>query len=150
MDPLMALLQHEVINNKIPTYTPLFSYKTPLGWEPLIKTSFISCCNDVWVQNSFPSMLGHAFYIRGTTELLLQGVNPDIIAVQGQWTSHAFLDYWHRVRSILPLFISSSVNIDHLQNIDATMTTFICHQCLSNITFFSVQLTYSLSLSLEQ
>ncbi|KIK86577.1 hypothetical protein PAXRUDRAFT_802761 [Paxillus rubicundulus Ve08.2h10] len=97
------------------------------GWEPLTKTLFISCCNDVWVQNGFPSMPGHAFRIGGTTELLLQGVNPDIIAVQGQWTSRTFLDYWRRVESILPLFISSSFNINHLQNIDASMTAFIHH-----------------------
>ncbi|KIK74172.1 hypothetical protein PAXRUDRAFT_176490, partial [Paxillus rubicundulus Ve08.2h10] len=50
-------------------------------------------CNNVWVQNSFPSMPGHAFCISGTTELLLQGINLDIIAVQGRWTSWAFLDY---------------------------------------------------------
>ncbi|KIK75083.1 hypothetical protein PAXRUDRAFT_173869 [Paxillus rubicundulus Ve08.2h10] len=126
-DPLMALLQHEIINNNIPTYAPLFSYKTPSEWEPLTKTSFISHCNDIWVQNSFPSMPRHAFRIGGTTELLLQGVNTDIIAVQGQWTSWAFLDYWCRVESILPLFISSSINIDHLQNVDASMTAFIRH-----------------------
>ncbi|KIK72160.1 hypothetical protein PAXRUDRAFT_22324 [Paxillus rubicundulus Ve08.2h10] len=108
-DPLTALLRHEIINNNIPTYAPLFSYKTPSGWGPLTKISFISHCNNVWVQNSFPS------------------INPDIIAVQGQWTSQAFLDYWRRVESILPLFISSSINIDCLQNVDASMTAFIRH-----------------------
>ncbi|KIK78179.1 hypothetical protein PAXRUDRAFT_164683 [Paxillus rubicundulus Ve08.2h10] len=111
-------------------YTPLFSFKTPSGWEPLTKTSFISHCNNVWVQNSFPSMPRHAFCIRGTTELLLQGVNPDIIAVQGRWTSQAFLDYWRQVESILPLFISSSINIDRLQNVDASMTVFIRHHSI--------------------
>ncbi|KIK92506.1 hypothetical protein PAXRUDRAFT_147155 [Paxillus rubicundulus Ve08.2h10] len=123
----MALLQHEIINNNIPTYAPLFSYKTPSGWEPLTKMLFISHCNDIWVHNGFPSMPGHAFHIRGTTELLLQGVNPDIITVQGRWSSWAFLDYWRQVESILPLFISSSININCLQNIDASMTAFIHH-----------------------
>ncbi|KIK77123.1 hypothetical protein PAXRUDRAFT_167744, partial [Paxillus rubicundulus Ve08.2h10] len=116
-----------------PTYAPLFSYKTQSGWKPLTKTLFISCYNDVWVQNSFPSMLGHAFHIGGTTELLLQGVNPDIITVQGRWTSWAFLDYWCQVESILPLFISSSININHLQNIDTSMTAFIHHYSVPQI-----------------
>ncbi|KIK91078.1 hypothetical protein PAXRUDRAFT_150329 [Paxillus rubicundulus Ve08.2h10] len=149
MDLLMALLQHEIIINNIPTYTPLFSYKMPSGWEPLSETSFISHCNDVWVQNGFPSMPGHTFHIGRTTELLLQGVNPDIIAVQGQWTSWSFLDYWCRVESILPLFISF-ININHLQNVDTSMTASICHQCSSNVAFFLFQLTHSVSLSFEQ
>ncbi|KIK92729.1 hypothetical protein PAXRUDRAFT_791686 [Paxillus rubicundulus Ve08.2h10] len=92
----MALLLHEIINNTIPTYAPLSSYKMPSGCEPLTKMLFTSCCNDVWVQNSFPSMLWHAFCIRGTTEVLLQAFpQQDIITVQGRWTSQAFLDYWH-------------------------------------------------------
>ncbi|KIK78532.1 hypothetical protein PAXRUDRAFT_834517 [Paxillus rubicundulus Ve08.2h10] len=95
-DPLKVLSLHTTVNSGIPTYAPLFSYKTSLGWEPLTKTSFI--------------------------------INPDVIAVQGRWTSRAFLDYWHRVESVLPLFISSSVNINHLQHVDATMSAFIrCH-----------------------
>ncbi|KIJ08907.1 hypothetical protein PAXINDRAFT_88216 [Paxillus involutus ATCC 200175] len=71
-DPLKALSLHATVNNGIPAYAPLFSYKTSSGWEPLTKTSFMSRCNDVWVQNGFPSMPGHAFHIGGTTELLLQ------------------------------------------------------------------------------
>jgi hypothetical protein len=54
-----------------------------------------------------------------------EGINPDVIAVQGRWTSRAFLDYWRRVESVLPLFISSSVNINRLQHVDATMSAFV-------------------------
>ncbi|KIO05103.1 hypothetical protein M404DRAFT_949152 [Pisolithus tinctorius Marx 270] len=35
-------------------------------------------------------MPGHAFRIRGATELLLQGVPPDVITTQGRWESQAF------------------------------------------------------------
>ncbi|KIK74528.1 hypothetical protein PAXRUDRAFT_175477 [Paxillus rubicundulus Ve08.2h10] len=108
----------EGISPTCPTYAPLFSYKTSSGWEPLTKTSFILQCNDVWVQNGSPSMPGHAFCISGTTELLSQGINLDIITVQGRWTSQAFLDYWCWVESVLPLFISSSVDINCLQHVD--------------------------------
>ncbi|KIK90870.1 hypothetical protein PAXRUDRAFT_150932, partial [Paxillus rubicundulus Ve08.2h10] len=55
-------------------------------------------------------------------------ISPDIIAVQGQWTSQAFLYYWHQVEPILPLFIYSSINIICLQHVDATMSAFAhCH-----------------------
>ncbi|KIK81678.1 hypothetical protein PAXRUDRAFT_746987 [Paxillus rubicundulus Ve08.2h10] len=132
-DPLKALSLHATVNSGIPAYTPLFSYKNPSGWEPLTKASFILRCNDVWVQNGFPSMPSHTFHIGGTTELLLQGVNPDVITVQGQWTSQAFLDYWRRVESVLPLFISSSVNVNRLQHVDATMNAFARHHNIPQV-----------------
>ncbi|KIK93111.1 hypothetical protein PAXRUDRAFT_145753, partial [Paxillus rubicundulus Ve08.2h10] len=64
------------------------------------------------------------FHIGGTTELLLQGISPDIIATQGRWTSRAFLQYWRRIETILPLFISSSSDVAHLHSIDSIMDNF--------------------------
>ncbi|KIK81747.1 hypothetical protein PAXRUDRAFT_155317, partial [Paxillus rubicundulus Ve08.2h10] len=64
---------------------------------------FINRCNNSWIQNGFPNMPGNAFCISGTTELLLQSIDLDIISVQGRWTSCAFLDYWCCIESILPL-----------------------------------------------
>ncbi|KIK91216.1 hypothetical protein PAXRUDRAFT_149992 [Paxillus rubicundulus Ve08.2h10] len=122
--PLEALSLHKYINAGIPHSTPLFSYKTATGWQPLTRADFITHCNNIWVQNRFPNMPGHAFRISSTTELLLQGVNLDIISVQGRWTSQAFLDYWCCIESILPLFISSSVNLNHLQDVDTTIRDF--------------------------
>jgi len=52
-----------------------FSFPSPL----LIFPWFLQCCNQVWVSAGFPVMPGHAFCIGGTTELLLQGVPPDIV-----------------------------------------------------------------------
>ncbi|KAF9220285.1 hypothetical protein BS17DRAFT_797791 [Gyrodon lividus] len=127
MSPLEALSHHECINADIPHSAPLFSYRTSTGWQPLVRAEFINCCNDIWVQNSFPSMPGHTFHIGSTMELLLQGVNPDIILVQGRWTSRAFLDYWCHIESILPLFISSSMNLNYLQDVDATIRDFSKH-----------------------
>lgn len=131
-DPINALVTHQNMNKEIPLDAPLFSYRTNSGWLPLTKPTFISGCNDIWSQNSFPAMPGHAFRIRGTTELLLQGVNPDIIAVQGRWTSRAFLDYWRCIETILPLFISSLVDTAHLLDVDSSLTDYIrCHHLSS-------------------
>lgn len=84
----------------------------------------MSRCNDVWVNLGYPDMPGHAFRIGGATELLLQGVNPDIIATQGRWKSQAFLDYWRKIDSILPLFISNSSNSSRALNLGRTMDNF--------------------------
>ncbi|KAF8231128.1 hypothetical protein L208DRAFT_1027285, partial [Tricholoma matsutake] len=73
------------------------------------KSWFMDCCNAVWVAASLPSMPGHAFHIGGAMELLLQGINPSVVATQGHWLSCAFLEYWHRIESILSLFISNAV-----------------------------------------
>ncbi|KIK76456.1 hypothetical protein PAXRUDRAFT_169903 [Paxillus rubicundulus Ve08.2h10] len=131
MSPFEALSLHKCINIDIPHSAPLFSYKTSTGWQPPVRADFINHCNDIWVQNGFPNMPGHTFYIGSTTELLLQGINPDIISVQGRWTSQAFLNYWCCIESILPLFISSSVNPNHLQDMDAIIRDFPkCHNVL--------------------
>ncbi|KIK87756.1 hypothetical protein PAXRUDRAFT_152329, partial [Paxillus rubicundulus Ve08.2h10] len=128
MSPLEALSLHKNINTNILHSASLFSYRTSTGWQPLTRANSINCCNDIWVQNRFPNMPSHAFHIGGTTELLLQGVNPDIISVQGRWTSQAFLNYWCHIESILPLFILSSVNLNCLQDMDATIKEFSkCH-----------------------
>ncbi|KAG1818951.1 hypothetical protein EV424DRAFT_1323539, partial [Suillus variegatus] len=54
------------------------------------------------------TMPGHAFRIGGATELLFEGVHPDIVATQGRCKSRAFLDYWRQIESILPLFIATA------------------------------------------
>lgn len=55
-----------------------------------------------------PLLVGHCFRIGGATELLLRGVHPDVVAAQGRWKSRAFLEYWRRIESILPIFIVDS------------------------------------------
>ena len=63
-----------------------FSFPSPL----LIFPWFLQHCNQVWVSASFLVMPGHAFCIGGTTELLLQGVPPDVVTTQGRWKSQTF------------------------------------------------------------
>ncbi|KAF8123989.1 hypothetical protein EV363DRAFT_1178744, partial [Boletus edulis] len=89
-------------------------------------------CNDIWAGLSLPCMPSHAFHIGGTTEMLLKGINPDIIAIQGHWSLRACLEYWRRIETVLPLFISSSTNIIHLQNLDSIMLDYAKQHCLSH------------------
>jgi len=107
--PLAALRHHLLCNQGVPSSAPFFSYRTNTGsWSPVTKGWFLARCNQVWKDAGLLEMLGHGFRIGGATHLLLLGVAPDIVAVQGRWLSRAFLEYWRRVESILPLFISKS------------------------------------------
>jgi hypothetical protein len=66
--------------------------------------------NAIWSAAGHPVMPGHAFRIGRATELLLESVHPDIVATQGHWKSRAFLDYWHQIESVLPLFIATAAS----------------------------------------
>ncbi|EGO27016.1 hypothetical protein SERLADRAFT_368511 [Serpula lacrymans var. lacrymans S7.9] len=123
--PITALKHHLVCNAKVPDMAPLFASETANGsWAPLTRLWFLNRCNAVWLEAGYPDMLGHAFQIGGTTELLLQGINPDIIATQGCWHSRAFLLYWHRIESILPLFLSASNQDSSCSRLLASIDTF--------------------------
>ena len=122
--PLQALLNHTRGNHSLPFDPPLFSFCTATGWSPMTRDWFLCRCNQVWVSAGFPDMPGHAFHIGGATELLLQGVPPDVVATQGRWKSQAFLEYWRQINSILPLFISSSADTARLLSLDSVMDNF--------------------------
>lgn len=65
-------------------------------------------CDDIWKKSGMSSIKGHAFRMGGATELLLWGIHPDIVQVQGYWKSQAFLEYWRKTETVLPLFITNS------------------------------------------
>src|SRR5882724_8293309 len=56
--------------------------------------------------------------IGGTTHLLLLGIDPWVIMVQGWWSSQAFLGYWRQFEEILPLFMGF-----HLQDHTSILMT---------------------------
>ena len=83
---------------------------------------FMAHCNEAWTA-SFPNKLtSHSFRIGGTTHLLLLGLNPFIVMVQGCWKSDAFLSYWKHCKQILPLFIGSTFKMP--ESILSMMTVF--------------------------
>jgi hypothetical protein len=55
---------------------------------------------------------------------LLHGVPPDVVAIQGRWKSQAFLEYWRKIESILPLFVTASFSDSHAAMINSSMDSF--------------------------
>ncbi|CDO73727.1 hypothetical protein BN946_scf185015.g55 [Trametes cinnabarina] len=126
-DPVTALLHHRTINRDVPAGAPLFSFithGTVEGWAPMTRTWFLERCNEVWLEAGLNALSGHCFRIGGATELLLRGTHPDIVATQGGWKSRAFLDYWRKIESILPLFILSTFDQSRTQLLSNSMDQF--------------------------
>ncbi|KZT20175.1 DNA breaking-rejoining enzyme [Neolentinus lepideus HHB14362 ss-1] len=106
--PVCALQTHLADNAVVPPDAPMFSYVMAGGWVPLTKAVFLQCCKEIWDPVRLSRVSGHSFCIGGATELLLAGVPPEVVAVQGQWKSLAFLLYWRKLEDLLPLMISRS------------------------------------------
>jgi len=107
--PTAAFDHHLALNLAIPGNAPLISYESGNGdWSPMRHDWFLARCDQIWVHENLCSVKGHSFRIGGTTHLLLLGVNPWIIMMQGRWSSQAFLGYWCKCEEILLLFIGFS------------------------------------------
>lgn len=123
-NPYDALVHHLSANSSVPPHAPFFAFETPDGWSPMTRTWFITRCNNVWASAGLPLLTGHCFRIGGATELLLRGTPPDIVAAQGRWKSRAFLEYWRRIESILPLFITNSFNSSRMSLVHSSMDSY--------------------------
>ncbi|GBE86646.1 hypothetical protein SCP_0905260 [Sparassis crispa] len=123
---VIALRHHQQANAKVPAHAPLFSFETTdsTGWAPMTRDWFLNRCNQVWSTAGFEHLTGHCFRIGGATELLLRGTHPDVVATQGSWKSRAFLEYWRKIESILPLFISQSFSSSRMQLATEAMDSF--------------------------
>jgi hypothetical protein len=129
--PVPALKHHQRANANVPMDAPLFAFETSDGgWAPLTKKNWLARCNEVWVAAGFEPLQLHAFRIGGCTEMLLRGINPDIVCVQGRWVSKAFLQYWRKIQSILPLFISKSFSAARISLVNSSMSCFSSKYCL--------------------
>ncbi|KII86881.1 hypothetical protein PLICRDRAFT_114194 [Plicaturopsis crispa FD-325 SS-3] len=89
-DPVDALERHLLVNNP-PANIPLFSYKSEAGFTCLTRKRLLLVCNRIWEKHGFVRIQGHCLRIGGTTELLMRGVNPEIVKSMGRWSSDAFL-----------------------------------------------------------
>jgi hypothetical protein len=123
-NPFNALVHHLSANVSVPSNAPLFAFETAQGWSPMTKSWFLTRCNDIWKSADLPVLSGHCFRIGGATELLLRGVPPDMVATQGRWKSKAFLEYWRRIESILPIFISGSFNDSRVSLLRSSMDSY--------------------------
>jgi len=106
-----AFMNHWHINSHVPSSAHIFTFETADGnHAPMCRSWFLSQCNEIWGKDGLDALSGHSFRIGGTTHLLLLGVNPFIVMVQGRWGSLAFLNYWCLCEEILPTFISFSIS----------------------------------------
>ncbi|GBE79381.1 hypothetical protein SCP_0205790 [Sparassis crispa] len=123
---VVALRHHLQANAGVPPSAPFFAFETAdaSGWAPMTRDWFLGRCNTVWESAGFEQLTGHCFRIGGATELLLRGTHPDVVATQGGWKSRAFLEYWRKIESILPLFISKSFDQSRLQLASNAMDSF--------------------------
>jgi len=119
----MAFEHHLSSNISIPNSALLFAFETgDSKWSPMRWVWFQARCNEIWAADGLSAVKGHRFRIGGTTHLLLLGVDPWVVMVQGRWTSQAFLTYWRRCEEVLSLFIGFSFQ-SH-QSILMTMNSF--------------------------
>jgi len=119
----MPLEHHLASNSAVPTHAPLFAFETSSNlWSPMSHAWFMQHCNDIWVKDGLTSVKGHGFHIGGTMCLLLLGVDPCVVMVEGCWSLNSFLSYWCKFEEILSLFISFSFQSHEL--VLSTMSSF--------------------------
>ena len=118
-----AFKHHLSSNKSIPNSTPLFAFETGMDtWSPMRRSWFIDRCNAIWLADGLMSVKGHCFQVGGTTHLLLMGVDPWVVMIQGHLSSQAFLMYWRCCEEVLSLFISFSFQLH--DSILSTMKNF--------------------------
>jgi len=99
----------------------------------MCKSFFLVRCNEIWLSCGLASLGNHSFHIGSTTHLLLIGVDPFIVMVQGRWKSTAFIKYCHNCEDIVPTFFGFSLSSK--TSVLASMSTF--KQCLiSSFNYF--------------
>ena len=115
-----ALNHHLLANAKVLPDAPLFAFEAADGsWAPMKYAWFLERYNEVWTCEGLRSRKGHGFRIGRTTHLLLLGIDPWVVMVQGQWSSQVFLGYWRQCEEILLPFMGFAgphlYSHDHVQ-----------------------------------
>lgn len=105
--PVVAFDNHVNVNHSPGVDTQLFAYRKDAGsWSCLTKDDFLSTTAIIFAAASLENVFGHSYRIGGSLQLLLDGVEPEIIMKVGGWTSLCFLIYWRRLEQVIPLAIS--------------------------------------------
>ncbi|KAG1734051.1 uncharacterized protein EDB91DRAFT_1299200 [Suillus paluster] len=124
-NPVSALNHHLAANSNVPPDAPLFAYETAgRSWASMTRPWFLARCNQIWKGAGLLELTGHCFRIGGASELLLRGIPPDVVVMQGRWKSRAFLDYWRKIESILPLFVTSLFTDTRISLIHSSMDSY--------------------------
>jgi hypothetical protein len=98
-DPSQAIYRHFRCS-KLPPSTLLREYRSGNSTKTLDKVNLMELCNDVWSKHGLPRITGHPFRISGTTALLRNHVDPDVVNQMFRWLSNAFLLYWRNPEEI--------------------------------------------------
>ena len=122
--PITFLRNHCLVNASVTRGAPLFAFVVADSWATLTKEILLDRCNQAWSHAGLAPLPGHAFRIGGSTELLLRGIHPDVVMIQGRWKSKAFLEYWRRIDEVIPLFISNSFADARVAAVHKTMATY--------------------------
>jgi hypothetical protein len=123
--PIRAFRNHLSVNSGVPADAPLFASQNLDGtWSPPLKHIFVAECKRVWATRPLAIVDGHSWRIGGTTELLMAGVSPEIVATLGGWTSLAFLLYWRRIEEILPMNIAKAYKKKRIQELAVELENF--------------------------
>jgi hypothetical protein len=107
-DPSQAIYRHFRAST-LPTHALFCEYRAGTSTKALDKTAFMDMCNAVWSKHGFPHITGHSFRIGGTTALLRNVVDPDVVKQMGRWSSNAFHLYW---RNLEEIFTTHASKID--------------------------------------
>ncbi|KAF5339341.1 hypothetical protein D9611_009804 [Ephemerocybe angulata] len=125
LSPFHAMKNHLAISKAAPPDSHLFSYQDTKGcWHPMTKARFMTRCNEIWVAAGLDPLDGHAFRIGGSTELLLGGVPPHVVAMVGRWKSLTFLKYWRNVSEIIVNSIASCYDKSRIVAVTKAMDAF--------------------------
>ncbi|KAF7291618.1 hypothetical protein HMN09_01252900 [Mycena chlorophos] len=103
--PSKALSLHFSVNDNPPRGDiPFFAFRSSEDgkWYPLTKSYFLSRCAAIWKACGLDDLAGHSLRIGGSSELLLAGVAPQMVAALGGWSSLAFLLYWRKLGHVIP------------------------------------------------
>lgn len=120
-----AAQHHLAVNAGAPDDMPFFSWRAADGkWYPLTKDWFLKRCAAIWDAHGLKAVYGHSFRIGGTTDLLLRGLPPSIVAIQGRWSSRAFLRYWRKVEDIVPVFLTRASSTVTIESLTVSMARF--------------------------
>jgi hypothetical protein len=116
--PKRAFHNHMLVNKLVPPHVPLFAYDAGNGvWSPMTKSWFLRRCDEIWKSATLLRVFGHSFRIGGSTELLLAGVAPEVVAALGGWTSLAFLLHWQKIEHIIPMNIGKAYDKDKIDEV---------------------------------
>ncbi|KAJ6534290.1 hypothetical protein B0H19DRAFT_1323909 [Mycena capillaripes] len=104
--PVWAFKKHLAVNHSPPPLTPLFAFHEHNSWRPLTKDHYLRITDTIFKAADLTAVFGHSYRIGGTVELLLAGVEPEVVMKLGGWTSLCFLIYWRRLEQIIPARIA--------------------------------------------